>query len=369
MTYRMNLSSLAGLLDKTPVLTTWNPWLRIKLGESVAVFSYSEFRLALNQLHPMDDIPTLVLVNQHEIMSSDHPFLPAVQCTYDPFEDPGFEPLLVQNFYKLCSMPGVLVQSKVPDFFVDSVEALQPSITVLMIVDGLSFTDFLGASVIPCLVDGVSVTAEGMRRLVGEAHIAERLFAFGFWNRMGFSYWDRHNELSNLLFCTFTEGQLRKVESFDEVLAWFEAGHPKEGTYIQIVRSGLDEYAHNHRDHPPKEHVIDTIRGNVADLLCRLRRIGLPFLLFLTSDHGILWKSESPEDAVYLDEGMVPVRYYRDTEDIPESLRQVGVWHYRDSVFSLPVTHCRRKLRSKEWGSHGGVSIAESFVPLLRVYG
>jgi len=370
MTHCLSLDELTALLQKTPVITAWDPWLKVKLGKRVVTFSSpSEFRLAVNRLHPLADMPTVIFVDQNETMPSNYAFLPTVKCTYDPFSDPEFESLLVQDFHELCSMPGVFKQSKVPDYFVDSVESFQPTIAVFMVVDGLSFTDLPGDSVFPCLVDGVSVTPEGMRRLVGNPHVAERLFARGFSNRVGFSYWDRHNELADQLFYMFTKGQLKKVEAFEQVLEWFETKHLKERTYVQIVRTGLDGYAHNHRDRPPKEHLLSAIRKDIADLLDRLQKMALPFVLFVIADHGILWDSNFPGDAVVLDEGTVSVRYYREKENIPESVRQIGVLHLRDNAFSLPVTHYRRRLKSTEWGCHGGVSVAESFVPLLRVFG
>ncbi len=370
MTYRLSFDDFASLLQKTPVITPWNPWLKVKLGKRVITFSSpSEFWLAVNRLQPIADKPTLIFIDQNETMAGNYAFLPKVQCTYDPFRDPEFESLLVQHFHELCSMPGVFKQSKVPDYFVEAVESSQPVIAVFMVVDGLSFTDLPGDSALPCLVDGVSVTPEGMRRLVGNPHVAERLFMRGFWNRVGFSYWDRHNELADQLFYTFTEGQLKKVEGFDQVLEWFDMEQLKERTYVQIIRAGLDGYVHNHRDRPPKEHFLHAIKKDIANLVDQLRKIALPFVLFVTADHGILWSYNIPGEAVFLDAGAVPVRYYREKENIPESLRQLGVWHPRDNAFSLPVSHYRRRLKSTEWGCHGGVSVAESFVPLLRVFG
>ncbi len=370
MTVELSLDEFVALLQKTPVIIAWNPWLKVKLGKRVVVFpSLSEFRIAVNRLHPLADMPTVIFADQNEAISSGHAFLPKVQCTYDPFKDPEFEFLLVQEFHDLCLMPGVFKQSKVPDYFVESVESSQPAVAVFMVVDGLSFADLPGDSVLPCLVDGVSLTPEGMRRLVGKPHIAERLFEGGFSNRVGFSYWDRHNELADQLFFTFTKGQLRKVEGFQEILEWFETERLEERTYVQIVRTGLDGYTHNHRDRPPKEHLLNAIRKDVEDLVDRLRKMRLTFVLFVTADHGILWDCDFPEEAEFLEEGTVPVRYYREKENIPENLRQLGVWHPRDNTFSLPVTHYRRRLRSTEWGCHGGVSVAESFVPLLRVFG
>jgi len=358
------------LLNKTPVYTTWNPWLKIKLGKSVNAFSsFSEFRFALDNLQPLKDMPTIIFNEQDEILPRRDIFLPTIKCDYDPFNDPEFNSLLVRNFHNMTSMAGVFKQSKVSDYFLETVEIYQPMLAVFMIVDGLSFIDILDNSVIPCFVDGVSITSEGMKRLVGNPHIAERLFEHGYSNRIGFSYWDRHNELADQLFKLFTKSQLKKVETFEQVLKWFKTAHLKERTYIQIIRAGLDEYSHSHRDRPPKEYLLNVIIKNISDLLHHLQNKGLPFVLFVTADHGILWDSDLTSDAVILEEGTAPVRYYRQEEHIPESLKEIGVWHSQDNTFSLPVTHYRRRLKSTEWGCHGGVSVAESFVPLLRKFG
>lgn len=328
-------------------------------------YSSSEFRRLINGLTPIDDKPTVIFKDPAEPPNGGYEFLPTVHCTYDPFGDTEFEDILVHSFHAVCSFPEVFKQSTVPDYFVKCIDSWQPMLAAFLVIDGLSFVDFRDTGSLPCLVDGVSLTPAGIRRLVGSPHIVERLFERGYYKRVGFSYWDRNNELTDKFFYSFAEGQLHRVESFDAVLAWLETTFVSERTYIQIFRIGLDGYAHNHRDRPPKEYIIRAIKEDVANLVERLRNMAPSFVLLVTADHGILWTQSIPNEAIYLNEGTGPLRYYSEGESIPESAAKVGVWHLEDKAFSLPVNWYRRKAKITEWGCHGGISIAESFVPLI----
>lgn len=365
----VGLEELIALLQKTPVVVAENPWLRLRLGGQVAVYnSTRDFKEALNRLDPLEDVPTLVFCSDEDLQASEYSILPIVKCAYDPFEDRHFNFVLARRFTEVCQCTGLFVQSKIADYFVRAVDMWQPMFAVLLIVDGLSFVDLPGDGVVPCLVDGVSLTAQGMRRIVGDPHVVERLFEQGFANRVGFSYWERDNELTDHLFWGFTSGQLIKVETFEQVLDYVDARLPRRRTYLQIVRAGLDGYIHSHRDMPPREHLITAIQADIAGLVEKLQRTGERFVLFVTADHGILWASDFPEESVFLNEGRVPIRYYLHDE-VPERIRGITVYHPQDGAFSLPITHFRRRLTTTEWGCHGGVSMAESFVPLLRIFG
>jgi len=315
----VSLKELLWLLQKIPVITPWNPWLELRIADQVKVFkSIADFKVAINRLELLADTPTVVFCSENEWKYLKHSFLPLMRCTYDPFGDPEFERVLAARFDYLCHWQDILVQSKVADYFVRAVDTWQPMLAVLMIIDGLSYIDFRENEVNPCLVDGVSLTPESMRRIVGMPHISERLFERGFTNRIGFSYWERDNELTDYLFFGFTSGQLVKVECFEDALDRLGAEQQRHKTYVQIVRTGLDGYIHSHRDRPPKEYLVEAIRRDIKNLVDGLRRTRRRFILFVTADHGILWASDFPKESVFLNEGRVPVRYYRQEERIPE---------------------------------------------------
>ena len=90
---------------------------------------------------------------------------------------------------------------------------------VLILVDGLSFDDCKNQPfVTPCLVNGATITPVGFRNIIGKPPIEYNLFKRGFKSRIGFSYWDRSNELTNLIFTGFDpDAQLYKVEEFDQI--------------------------------------------------------------------------------------------------------------------------------------------------------
>lgn len=215
----------------------------------------------------------------------------------------------------------------------------------------------------PCFVDGVSITEHGMRRIVGEPTIAFQLAELGYKRSFGFSYWElTNNELTDKLFAGITEG-VQRVKSFGEVLEQLPK-LPLEGSFVQIVRQGLDQVGHRYLDLP---NIVATVQ-QIFDELQQIQRCfaekDLTATIFLTADHGILWSHEHNLKLYEAGSSHVPPRYY-------EGLRSgEGIWHvqFEGNDFSvLTYPFVRRRLRSDEWGVHGGLSFEESFVPLVTV--
>ncbi len=368
----ISLRQLLDLASRTPVIVRAHPLLRFRLGHGIAIYSSLKgFKKAVNSLDPLEDLPTIIFSNDVDLDERFSMALPVVNCTYNAFQDDQFNYTLFREFDEICAMPEMLKQSKVPDYIVDWVKKNQPHVVMLLIIDGLSYRDMQDQDhVLPCLVDGPTLTFNGMTRIVGSPPLAQRLFELGFFKRFGFSYWDRHNDLADQLFYTFTQGQLKTVKSFEEVCEWIRPNNLAEKTYIQVVRTGLDGYVHGHRDSPPIDLLVECIRNDIKRIVNKLQDLKMPFLFVMTADHGILWEKDFPKELTVLEQGAVPIRYFKgDVKNLPKEVLPWGHFHKEEQIFALSLAYYRRKLKATEWGCHGGISIYESFVPLMKVVG
>ena len=85
---------------------------------------------------------------------------------------------------------NLLKQSEVAAEITERLAGKLPQIAVLLIFDGLSFYDVAewelpGATLEPCLVDGLSVTENAMRRLIGSPVLTHRLFSLDYAPTLG----------------------------------------------------------------------------------------------------------------------------------------------------------------------------------------
>ncbi len=288
--------------------------------------------------------------------------LPAVRCTHDPLTRELNRVLLKRyNFIKA----SMLCQSAVADAIVQHADT---EAVVLLLVDGLSYADVKQlapkwlAHLTPVLVDGVSNTEQGMVRIVGSPPLAQRLFDAGFHNSLGFTYWERAQErLTDRLFTGFGD-RVYKVRSFAEVVATLENANLC-GTFVQIVRAGLDSAAHRQREAPNVAAVVADVVTDFEKLIDVFKRKGVSAWLHLVSDHGILWAHEHKLQ-VYEFTGSDHPRHYEHAKHGEHTL----IIEFEGKEFALlEYPYLRRDLRVNEWGVHGGLSFEESVVPLLRV--
>lgn len=249
----------------------------------------------------------------------------------------------------------------------ERVRQSKPDIVALMIADGLSYYDLPeDADAEPLLVDGVSTTEFGYRRVVGNPSISRRLFAMGYKQQLGYTYFSPEpGSLADDILSTFSASQVIKVKAFAEVLRHLHKKHLRAG-YVQISTGGLDQICHAHRDRPPREHYLQGIMQRYEALIDCLSTGGRQVLACMVADHGILWR-ETIEDRLEVVGDLLP-------EDA-RSLRYVRGRFLRgyarcqsclgQNYTLLRVPCVTRKLKSNEWGMHGGISAWESVVPLL----
>jgi len=245
----------------------------------------------------------------------------------------------------------------------------------LLLVDGLGYADVADwpEQAQPCLVDGPSITyyqeresqrilpEVGFPGIVGTPRLARRLIDVGLPHSRGFSYWSREvNEVSAYLF----EGMpLTRVVRFSEAIAELR-GTNLEQVFVQVVREGLDGLAHGQREVTLTEvrEAVQAIRADALALLDVLSEGPRPAALYLTADHGILWKAEHAFETLETDDHAHP-RYSTNPpadEKLATRFEFDGRTFY---VYHWPYVGAA--IRRNDSGVHGGLSAQESIVPFV----
>jgi len=355
------MSQLDDTLDRTPVVYEGEPLLLAELDNLVVERDVWRYVQRVDNPAPVAVERTVLLGP----VTSYFDRWPVVRMdARAPADLAQFNRRLFQNYDQVRRF--VFTQS---DIAVRIEEDLDVDVIVLLLVDGLSYTDWMDyPGVQSCLVKGPTITPVGFRNIVGKPSIARRLFKRGFRKRLGFSHWDRDNQLTDVLFYGFDPAtQMFKVSEFTEILLALDR-LPPEQTYVQILTNGLDAISHRHRGRPPVEAIARHLYEDILlALVERLQSMGATALVYATADHGILWKPEpetSEELIVIRDERTDSHRYAKGTLIIPHS-RQFSCYGMNYTVLAYPYLFNR--LTSLEWGMHGGISFQESVVPFVKL--
>jgi len=354
---KVDLEWLREMLRQTPVMAEIHPLLLALLPKEVVVFG--DVWELIARLDSPELQPTRPMLCT-QVKSEFRHRLPAIFCDHDPLTT-ELNRVLLRRYEFIQRY--VLCQSQVADEIVK-----QPTgdTVILMLVDGLSYADvkryaptWLGKAV-PVLVDGVSVTDQGMLRIVGSPPIVQRLFGAGFRRMLGFTYWERAQEpLTDQIFKGFGDC-VRRVRSFGEILGCLEE-IDLCGAYVQIVRAGLDGVAHRQREMPNVEAMVNDILNDFERLACLFEEKAISATLHLVSDHGVLWAWEHQLQLYEFSHAEHP-RYYQHHKQ-GEHVLNVRFAEKEFAVLAYP--YLRRELHANEWGVHGGLSFEESVVPWL----
>lgn len=250
-----------------------------------------------------------------------------------------------------------------------------PDIVVLFLVDGLSYGDVLGwrcDSLQPCFVDGPSVTYHfidgntlnpkvGFASIVNRPSLARRLYAQGYTHPRGYTYWQPDtNVIADYMFDGIPT---LRVANFESILRSIESSPVTASSYVQIVREGLDGLAHHKRElsRLEIEGAIQSIYDDVQRLLDALTRAGHRVCLYLTADHGILWKTEhSWETIPRIKDSHTRFTSTRPMDEVLERAVRVenSVPYY---LFRYP--YLGKAILINDSGTHGGLSYQESITP------
>lgn len=310
------------------------------------------------------DAPVLLEEQREYLLDDEYPWpFPCFNCLTrpDPYD------LSDKLFERFDQAANVLpTQREIAGLVASTARQYDPAIIVLIIVDGLSYYDLPeDTDAIPCLVDGITITQYGYRQAVGKPSLSRRLFALGYTQQLGFTYFADSNELARDLHNTFSETQRIRVRSFEEILECIEQSSMSRG-YIQITLSGLDQICHSHQDRPPREHYLQIILQRYQQLFECLQNKVSRALLCLTADHGIMWRDHTQERLEVITdifhEDVRSPRYIKGS-----LLRSYGKCCVCDGIryTLLRYPFVTRSFRNNEWGMHGGISAWESIVPLF----
>jgi len=353
----MDLAALDRLLNQAPVVAQGlHPVSLAFLHEPVVVYA------TLRELAWVLDTPQNTPPHRALSLDADARYtirFPVVTVEHDPFT-PALNRVLFDRYDLVAS--SMLTQAQVADRIV--AKARQAETVVLVLLDGLSYADCRDwPGVEPCLAAAPTVTRIGFPTVIGASPLAARLFAAGLTKRAGFTYWERQDEpLTDRLFHTITDTRRldpNRPNAFGQVIDWL-SGRDLAGTYIQIVRSALDDYAEGHRATVPRRAVVQQIRRDLEAVADVLEHKGRPALLFAIADHGILWK----DDEHAIEPVDLPgARYIKGRGGAGRGrLFEVDGQPY----WVLDYPQMGRSWGSNEQGIHGGISFEESIVPFIQ---
>jgi len=316
------------------------------------------------------------IFDQDVIIDSDdrHPVYPRHECDEDTvtprlndvvdwFEDEDHDQL----------QDELLVQSEIKSLIQNRITGEQ--LVALIIVDGLSYNDIreMDLDVRPVVVDGITTTEPGYRRVIyGEEEVstvsiyAELLNNREFFDDYAFTYWNRgQEELSTDLHSAMTD--INRISDFDDIIDTLRAEAPfTNKTFIQITRMGLDQDSHNRKEEPNRQAVVEAILEDIRALYETASELVEKFQIFVTADHGILWRDQLPADPPIVSEQYRPHARHIEGEGNIEGGRVI--WESDGTITTgLAYPYLARSLENTEWGVHGGFSYYESIVPLIEL--
>lgn len=276
---------------------------------------------------------------------------------------------------RLAAARSLLTHHRVAERITADAQARGYRCVILLLVDGLSYDDarLWPEAPEPVFVDGPSITFArgpdgavlrdvGFPAIVGHPPLAHRLGGLGLARARGYSYWSRaSNDVAAMMF----DGMpLRRVGGLAEALALL-GDEPLDGLYVQLVRIGTDGLAHGRREVSPGEvaATVAAVHADLHSLAELLDRHSIPGAVYLTSDHGMLWRREHtlrlashPSNHPRYAAGALPA-------DAPATLVTAAGQQF--SLFHYP--YLGLNLRANDGGVHGGLSYWESLVPLVRI--
>ncbi len=352
------IATFSRLLDLYPAAFSGNPLNLLLLDDAQPIWNGRDYLRRLDALSLMDE--------RREYLADASCSWPFPHVRLDSRPDPwDISEVLFERFDDARLM--LPKQGGIAEVIDARVRQRLPRAVGLIIADGLSYYDMLpemGAE--PVFVPGITSTAFGYREVTGQPSISRRLFALGYAQQMGFTYFDPQvNDLARDVYATFAPSQVTRVKEFGEVLNMLK-GVPATPIYVQITMAGLDQLSHSHWDRPPRDEYLRHIVENYDALAEALRGRFGHALTVLTADHGILWRDEIEgrleiADGLFAEDLGSP-RYVKGS-----LLRGYGrVCRCNGQHYTLlRAPYMTRRFRNNEWGVHGGISAWESIVPLL----
>lgn len=365
-------NELANWLERTPVIGNVHPLVPLCLKPETRLIADSQELLKRLDNPSPEEIEPILIIDQNSLLVARFPQL-------NSLEHPPIEAINLNMGYNLAyARKHLLTTHKVAAYIENDVTYHHPDVVVLFLVDGLSYGDTQEwkCELQPCFIDGPSVTYRfhqeavvpevGFASIINRPSIYHRLYQLGYHHARGYTYWDRNsnNAVANFMF----EGlPCKQVTNFSRILDLLEEEKTLHTSYIQIVREGLDGLAHGKRELSFTE--IDAasraIFQDIEKLLKLLSQKKLRTALYVTADHGILWKNEHAFPIIQQNRECKPRYSLKLPEDqLAEytiEIKNSGISYY---LFRYP--YLGNTIRSNDSGIHGGLSYQESIVPFAK---
>lgn len=358
-------------LRRSPVIAEIHPLAPLALSEPVRVLnSASSSIIELDDCEFITNDAILILNADARLIDR----FPVLHIVEHP-------PVAAVNQHMHCHLDYIrehlLTSHKVADKIINDVGTRRYDVIILMLIDGLSYGDTLDwkTKVTPCFIDGPTVTYRthddgqvlqdvGFASIINRPSIFTRLSKHGYPNAAGFTYWKTEtNTISDHLFERIPTIQ---VANFEAILREIDSLNISCPTYIQVLREGLDGMAHSKRElsRSEIEGALVAIQYDIERLLNAISTKHLTACVYVTADHGVLWKNEHnwqlrdlpgskpryTETKLSGDEAFCSVQFERSGR--------------KYNVFKYPYLGSR--IRSDDSGVHGGLSYQESFVPFIK---
>jgi len=367
----VSFNELAQWLDRTPVIGDVHPLVPFCLKSGTKLITDSQGLLnSLDNPYPCNIEPLLITDRNSALL----PRFPQLSS----LEHPPVEAINENMAHNLeYARKHLLTTHKIAAYIENDVAYHHPDVVVLFLIDGLGYGNTLHweCDLQPCFVDGPSVTYQldkeavvptvGFASIINRPSIYHRLYQLGYHNARGYTYWNRNsNTIADFMF----EGiPFRQVVNFDRGLDLLEEEQTLHATYIQIVREGLDGLAHGKRELSLAEVDAATkaIFQDIQKLIILLLKRKLRATVYVTADHGILWKNEhvlhpNPQSAGHKPRYSLKLPEGRLAE-YTVKMENSGIPYY---LFCYP--YLGAAIRSNDSGIHGGLSYQESIVPFAK---
>lgn len=353
------MEELNAKLNKIPVQVKCEPFSVFFLDDLEIIRDLKDLVYRIDSLKSMSCRRIAIL----DCLPSEHSRFPIVELTHNPYNS-NLSEIIFHKYSRLYKY--VLSQKQLSKIITSDTSV---DVIFLILVDGLSYEDCKNReNVRPCLVNGATLTSVGFKNIIGKPPIAYKLFKKNFHSRLGFSYWSRENELTDVLFETFDPTtQLFRIDEFDGVLSILKKENLIK-TFVQIVQSGLDGISHRSWDRPPIKAIVcrifDEYIPSLAELVLSKNLTGL---IYLVSDHGIWWKPQKgkTESCILLDDKRAKSKRFLSGHLIRDNVRHVTCYGENYSLLKYPYIF--KEYRRNEWGTHGGISYFESIVPFFKM--
>lgn len=360
---------LLDLLARAPVMGSFHPLLPLALPVDIVIADSAQVVAeAMDTLEPHEACP--ILINEYDVRYTDR-FLVESSTGL-----PLVESVNVHLPKRIFTRMPIMRQADIAPRITRDTLLRGYQVVIVILVDGLSYDDTRQwkLDVEPCLVDGPSITFArtksgqvaadvGFPRIVGNPPLARQLQTVGLRHSRGYTYWNREeNEVTEYLFRGMP---VQRVQSIGEAI---ETLHNErlQGLYIQIVREGTDGLAHRRREvrSAEVESTTATIHDDLQALARLLTEKELKGAVYLTSDHGMLWKQEH-DFHLLSSEGAASPRYAFECPTEPDCATQIVAAERTYYLYHYP--YIGRRVRSNDSGLHGGLSYDESVVPFVRL--